>query len=172
MNYIHTRRRNYHETNSEKRFKHYARRTSEEFKCYSESEEVDEIEENHRALRVPNKSGKTQTRKATGNPQKEEQNCPTVTEKSDSMKILTETRDMIQTLVSQLKNQAESKKQQPQVAGGFSGRKTIQCYECKEYGHIVRDCPKSGRSRYSRGKVKENIPHQQPVQQLQNNSLN
>ena len=57
------------------------------------------------------------------------------------MKVRTEIRYMIKTQHGQLKNQVVSKKQQPQVAAGFSESKKKGCYECKEYVDIVRDCP-------------------------------
>ena len=110
VNFIHTRRRNSHETNNEKRFKRYARRTSEEFDCISDSEEIDETEESHRALRVPTKTEKTQSKKTTSACQKEGQGSPTSTVQNDSMKVLTETRDLVQSLVSHLRNQFKVRK--------------------------------------------------------------
>ena len=172
VNFIHTRRRNSHETNNEKRFKRYARRTSEEFDCISDSEEIDETEESHRALRVPTKTEKTQSKKTTSACQKEGQGSPTSTVQNDSMKVLTETRDLVQSLVSHLRNQFEGKKKQSHETAGFSGRKKVQCFGCKEFGHIVRDCPKTDRSRFDTEKSKRNVVHQQPAQQQQTHSLN
>ena len=60
------------------------------------------------------------------------------------MKIITETRDLMQTLVSNLTNQESSntgKRNQQQANAGFSRRGKVQCYACQEFGHMARDCP-------------------------------
>ena len=62
------------------------------------------------------------------------------------MKVFT---DLVQALVSLLKNQStttDGKQSHQQDNKGFSGRNKIRCYGCLEFGHIIRDCPKTNRS--------------------------
>ena len=173
VNFAQTRWRSSSETNDGKRFKRYTRRTSLEYDSPSEGEALCETdEEEDRARRIPVKTDKPQARKTNKTDQQIQQANTATTEKNDSMMVLT---DLIQTLVSQLKNQSSTtdrKPNQQQGKAGFSGRNKIQCYGCKEFGHIIRDCPKSDRlgSNTERGRGK-------PTSQLQGqpqlgNSLN
>ena len=52
---------------------------------------------------------------------------------------------MVQALVNQLKGQGmnDAGMRIQQGNRGFSGgRRSVQCYGCREIGHIIRDCPK------------------------------
>ena len=76
------------------------------------------------------------------------------------MKMITETRDLVQTLVSHLTNQESSnsgKKNQQQANAGFSRRKIVKCYECQKFRHLARDCPsRLGRSGSNTGSGRGN----------------
>ena len=66
-------------------------------------------------------------------------------EQVDSIKVLQETRDMVQALVSQLKGQAISDagiRIQQENRGFTDGRRSVRCYRYREIGHITRDFPK------------------------------
>ena len=122
--------------------------------------ESDEDEE--RACRILANTDKPQARK-TNKPDQQKGNTAAAG-KDDSMKVLT---DLVQTLVSQLKNQFTTtvgKQSHQQGNTGFSGRNKIRCNECLEFGHIIRDCPKTNRSgsNTDRGRGKSSPPQGQP----------
>ena len=101
-------------------------------------------EEDNRALRVPSKSDKPLPKKTNRVNLQGEQAKTDETGQIDSMKMITETRDLVQTLVNHLTNQDSSntgKKNQLQANAGFSRRGKVQCYACQEFGHMARDCP-------------------------------
>ena len=176
VNFIQTRRRSSHET-CEKRFKKYARRTSLEYDYPSGGEETYETDdEDNRALRIPAKTDKPESKKTNRSGQQVEQAGRNATGENDSMEVLTETRDLVQTLVSHLQDQANSnagKKSQQQENAGFSRRGKVQCYGCREFGHIAKDCPsKSDRTGSNTRNVRRNVPSQHQGQQTERNPLN
>ena len=101
------------------KLKRYARRTSLEQDSPSDDEETFETdEEDNRALRVPAKTDKPLPKKTNRANQQGEQAKTDATEQIDSMKKITETRDLVHTLVSHLTNQESSdtgKKNQQQA---------------------------------------------------------
>ena len=104
VNFIHTRRKNSHE-NNERMFKKYARRTNLEHDDQSDEEDnFESDDELNRAYRVPVKTDKNVAKKPNRSNQQGGQGKTDVSGQSDSMKIITETRDLLQTLVSQLTN--------------------------------------------------------------------
>ena len=162
VNFIHTRRRHSQDTH-EKRFKKYARRTSLELDSPSDDEENFESDEDDiRALRVPAKTDKTLPKKTNRSNTQGEQGKVEATGPSDSMKMITKTRELLQTLVSQLTNKESSdtgKKYQQQANAGFSRRGKIQCYACQDFGHMARECPtKLGKPGPNIGYGRGNIP--------------
>lgn len=144
VNFIQTRRRSSYSDASEKKFKKYARRASEETPYETEEEYLpeDNEEEDH-AFRVPVKSDKSSTKK----PIKQEkiaENTESVAESpKDTMKILTETRELMQSLMTQVTNIANRNQntQIPQQRTSQIPRRGIVCYGCNESGHVVRECP-------------------------------
>ena len=92
---------------------------------------------------MPTKQEASQIKK---NPRKDlrtEQTTEQSKAQVDSMKVLTETRDLMQELVTQLKSQTKGEfSKKPQQAGtSFGVRGNVQCYACKLRGHFARDCP-------------------------------
>ena len=77
---------------------------------------------------------------------------------SEMVKVLQETRDIAQALVSQLQSQGidDAGVRFQQENRGFSeGRQRVQCYGCREIGQIIRDCRKKlSRSGDSNGNTK------------------
>ena len=158
--FIQTRRRSTYERNSERHFKKYTRRVNQEFDHQNDDEETTETEEkdNH-AYRIPGKADKHLPGKIHRTGQQTDQTHGKSTEQADSMKVLQETRDLVQALVSQLKGQGTNDagiriSQEMQAFSG--GRRNVQSYACSEMGHIIRDCQKRpGKSGNSNGNAKK-----------------
>ena len=92
---------------------------------------------------------------------------------TDSLKVLSEAKELMQTLVSliaELKKPSVStidrqQKVQPAATGG------ITCYFCRQKGHISRDCPERVQTqRKSQGNG--NLPEQGRRQKTTGNHLN
>ena len=82
-----------------------ARRTNVELDNPSdEDEDYESDQEGNRAYRVPVKTDKNNPKKTSRDSQQREQSKTDATGPSDSMKMITETRDLLQTFVSQLTN--------------------------------------------------------------------
>ena len=160
VNFIQTRR------------KKYARRASFEYDCPNGDEETSEVDENEsRVLRVPAKVDKPQPKKTQRNgqqiSQQAEQNETKLPGQSNSMQILAETRALVQSLLTDLKNQTsrDSDKKILQEDIGFVGRNRVKCYGCQQIGHILRDCPsKPSRSGVNTGHIKEREVQQHKYQ--------
>ena len=86
----------------------------------------------------------------------------------DSLKVLSETKELVQTLVSQI---ADLKKSDMPTVGKPSQKTQliatgVTCYSCRQKGHIARDCPDRnqskkggpGNSNYTEEGKKENKP--------------
>ena len=153
VNFIQTRRRSAYEVSGDRRPKRYARRTSFEYDDMSEEDTfVEEEQEEEHAYRVPTKQEGSQIKKNHRKDLRTENTTEQSTAQGDS-KVLTEMRDLVQTLVSQLKSQANGELgKKPQQGGtGFGRRESVQCYACKLRGHFARDCPnKTGNQEGSR----------------------
>ena len=131
VNFIQTRRRSAYEVSGDRRPKRYARRTSSEYNGMSEEETfVEEEQEEEHAYRVPAKQEASQIKKNLRKDLRTEQTTEQSKAQVDSMKVLTETRDLMQELVTQLKSQAKGEfSKKPQQAGtSFGGRGNVQCY--------------------------------------------
>ena len=105
VNFIQTRRRSSYETYAEKKPKKYARRANCEDEGLIEAEELCETDEElDRAYRVPARSEKQKPRKTLkSEPSTEQKQHPSSSAESDTMKVLNETKELIQTLVTQMK---------------------------------------------------------------------
>ena len=148
VNFIQTRRRSSQVAFGDKKFKKYVRRANLECDSPSESEEQGETDdEQDRVYRVPASAERPQSRKLSRTGQPTERTETKVNSPEDSMKVLTETRDLIQTLVTQIKEQSQTDKKAPQGNTPQAGKKRFVCYGCQQPNHILRDCPnRTGRS--------------------------
>ena len=148
VNFIQTRRRSSQVAFGDKKFKKYVRRANLECDSPSESEEQGETDdEQDRVYRVPASAERPQSRKLSRTGQPTERTETKVNSPEDSMKVLTETRDLIQTLVTQIKEQSQTDKKAPQGNTPQAGKKRFVCYGCQQPNHILRECPnRTGRS--------------------------
>ncbi|MEW8545026.1 MAG: hypothetical protein AB2693_15995, partial [Candidatus Thiodiazotropha sp.] len=167
VNFIQTRRRSSQVTLGDKKFKKYLRRTNLECDGPSEGEELYESdEEQDRVYRVPASSEKPQSRKPLRTGQSVQQAEAKANAPTDSMKVLTETRDLVQALVTQIKEQSQTGKKVQQDNTSQVGKKRFVCYGCQQPNHILRDCPNRAGKPTANGKpVKANEAPQRRSQQ-------
>ena len=60
-----------------------------------------------------------------------------------SLKLLTETRHLMQNLVTQVANIANGKQSTPTTQPRTSQpRRGVVCYGCNDQGHVIIDCPR------------------------------
>ena len=140
VNFIQTKRRNKSDTFLDRKLKKYARRATEE-KYYDTDEECcSDTEEPEHVYRVPQKS----ERPVTKNPKSQEAKSEKDESESEiQLKLLTETRDLMQTLVTQIAAIANGQ-QGTQISQTRSNqpRRGVVCFKCNEEGHVIRDCPR------------------------------
>ena len=140
INFIQTRRKSNQETFADKKYKKFVRRATEEMNYDTDKECCSDIEEPERAYRVPLKSERPATKKFKNQEVKLEK---AESESDIQLNLLNETRDLLQTLVTQI----------AAIANGQQGREISQtrnnqprrgvvCFKCKEEGHVIRDCPR------------------------------
>ncbi|MEW8546416.1 MAG: hypothetical protein AB2693_23100, partial [Candidatus Thiodiazotropha sp.] len=143
VNFVQTKHRGSTEGSSDRKFKRYARRSKLEEDSSAGEESQDEEDELERVCRLPAKNDAAQKKKAEKTDQKKDLgNQRNITEK-ESMKVLTEAKDMMQSLMNQMQeivkasNTTSTQKQEPK---SFRGR-NIVCYGCSQLGHVIRECP-------------------------------
>ena len=93
--------------------------------------------------RVPLKSERPIAKKPTHQERKTENTECSVAGSDGSLKLLTETRDLMQNLVTQEANIANGKQSTPTTQPRNSQPRTrVVSYGCNEQGHVIRDCPR------------------------------
>ena len=142
VNFIQTRRRN-EEIFADKKYKKFVRRVTEEM-SYDTNEAYtcsSRIEEPEHVYRVPQKS----ERPASKTPKNEEVKSGKDASESDiQLKLLTETRVLMQSLVSQIAAIANDKLgKQTTSPRNNQSRRGVVCFKCNEKGHVIRDCPRN-----------------------------
>ena len=137
VNFAQTKHRGSTEGFSDRKFKRYARRSrlGEES---SGEESQDDNEDPDRVCRLPSKKESDQKKKAG----KEDSGTVKPMVEVESLRILTEAKDLLKTLMTQMQVVAKGATgTQQQESRPFRGR-SIVCYGCQEVGHVIRDCPK------------------------------
>ena len=146
VNFIQSRRRNATDMYSyqDKKFKKYARRTSQESDAEDSGvEQQEDADSCEYVMRLPSKVETFHGKKPYRSEQKAEHSSTQTESKS-----ITELKDMVKVLTSKVE---ELQKGSPQPTGyqqkGYTagGGSRVVCYACGVRGHIARECPgKSG----------------------------
>ena len=140
--------------------------TSEEFG--SEGEE----EEPHQIYRVP-VTGE-QKRKPKDNGLKKGVSELPEPPQSESLKVITAAKEMMQTFMDKMKEIAQpvtGSAARPQYGNSYGGR-MITCYGCQQQGHILRNCPqKSNRNAGKKPENQGNRENHTPMQQQQGGTV-
>ena len=138
VNYLQTKRKGSTEGSADKHYKRYARRSKVEDDNSGE-ESQEEVEEQDRVCRLPTKK-QIEPKKAD----EKDSGKGKQTIEVESLKVLNEAKDMLQTLMNQMQMVVKDKGQvgtQQHSSRPFKGRNVV-CYCCQEEGHVIRDCPK------------------------------
>ena len=112
----------------------------------ADEESQDEGEDLKRICRLPAKKEKAQDKKDLNeNESKNDLGNAKQTAETESLKVLTEAKDMMQKLMKQMQDIVKSNgpvttMQQEQKT--FRSTNVV-CYGCSQIGHVIRECPHS-----------------------------
>ncbi|MCG8044791.1 MAG: hypothetical protein N0E48_03760, partial [Candidatus Thiodiazotropha endolucinida] len=172
VNFIQTRRRSRPDAYTERKFKKFARRTSQESDAEdSEVEQMEGTEDYEYALRLPSKGDTYVKKKPMKNEQKIEANNGNGSTQTDAM---TDVKSMVKALAGQV---AELQKgmlnAKPQQQGSpITGSNGVLCYACNFRGHLARNCPNKSRVQRQRNNGNVQIPYQGKAEVRQEGCLN
>lgn len=171
VNFVQTRHRSSSERSADRKFKKYARRASQESESSSDGESEDESKQKERAYRIPATKETVQTVKTDRKMQTNASSDSKHPSESESLKVLSEAKDMMQTLISQMQEFSKT-------SGNFTVRqqenksnkgRNIICFGCSQLGHVVRECPQRNNKTIYRNPVRPNGFQRGPVQNIPEN---
>lgn len=144
VNFVQTKHRGFTESSTDRKYKRYARRSKLEHDSSTDEESQDEGEDLKRVCRLPAKKENAQDKKELiKNELKNDLGKAKQTAETESLKVLTEAKDMMLKLMKQMQDIVKSNGsvttvQQEQKP--FRGRNVV-CYGCSQIGHVIRECP-------------------------------
>ncbi|MCG8032792.1 MAG: hypothetical protein JAZ03_11540, partial [Candidatus Thiodiazotropha taylori] len=148
VNLIQTRRRNFYDTQMDKKSRRFARRASQvsDLENYEEDHDED-IDECEYAMRLPAKGEAYQKKPQLKGEQSVNHSQTQFTNQGNT---LTELKDMVKALTGKVedlqKRNTEASDYQRKAAGVSSDSRII-CFACNNRGHISRNCPEKMRAR-------------------------
>lgn len=156
VNFVQTKRRSSTEAYTDRKFKKSIRRTSPDSEDESDgSEFIERGGEYEQVMRVPCREEGKHLKKPQRGERKTEAIASNPVPQPESLKVLSETKELIQALanqISELKKTAERAPDKQPATQPVSGG-GILCYGCRQRGHIVKDCPLRSRQQIQRTKT-------------------
>ena len=144
VNFVQTKHRGSTESSADGKCKRYARRSKLEHDSSADEESQDEGEDLKRVCRLHAQKEKAQDKKELNeNESKNDLGNAKQTAETESLKVLTEAKGIMQMLMKQMQDIVKSNgpvttMQQEQKP--FRGRNVV-CYGCSQIGHVIRECP-------------------------------
>ena len=143
VNFVQTKHRGIQEGHTDRKFKKYARRASCDDEDSSEEYLSDESNDLHRVNRVPAKKETSHNKKTCKDAEKKDPLEVHPSTENESLKVLSEAKDMLQTLMLQMQEFSKVKSVEKPTQQEYKPQRSrnVVCYNCSQKGHISRDCP-------------------------------
>ena len=143
VNFVQTKHRGIQEGHTDRKFKKYARRASCDDEDSSEEYLSDESNDMHRVNRVPAKKETAHNKKTCKDEEKKDPLEVHSSTENESLKVLSEAKDMLQTLMLQMQEFSKVKSVEKPAQQEYKPQRSrnVVCYNCSQKGHISRDCP-------------------------------
>ena len=142
VNFVQTKHRGI-QGHTDRKFKKYARRASCDDEDTSEEYLSDESNDLHRVNRVPTKKEPSHNKKTCKDAEKKDPLEVHPSTENESLKVLSEAKDMLQTLMLQMQEFSKVKSVEKPTQQEYKPQRSrnVVCYNCSQKGHISRDCP-------------------------------
>ena len=143
VNFVQTKHRGIQEGHTDRKFKKYASRASCDDDDSSEEYLSDESNDLRRVNRVPVKKETSHNKKTCKDEEKKDPLEVQPSTENESLKVLSEAKDMLQTLMLQMQefSKVKSVEKPAQQDNKPQRSRNVVCYSCSQKGHISRDCP-------------------------------